>query len=244
MQNATAQNLETADTKESGLATLLQGYRFRVCEDAETFLRALEVRRQVYVEDFGYDVPVPDEYDHRSWLLIAEHVETGEIIGTMRMTPRAFGAIEAEEYFELPNDLDRARTIEISRFAIRSAYRKTKTFFPVISVGLFKLCYEFAHALGIEREVVCSKAERMWTYQSMGFQSTGITAQYEKLKGAEHELLWHDFREAGTWLAGNPFHELFCDLQFDEIVVPTSVPPLGLIEEPAMPEPFRLAVGA
>src|SRR5262245_61223921 len=84
---------------KSAYAGLLDGYRFRICEDPETFAAALEVRRDVYVHDFGYDVPVPDEYDDRSWLLVAETVPDGEVIGTMRITPRAFGPLESEEYF-------------------------------------------------------------------------------------------------------------------------------------------------
>lgn len=241
MQTATANQIETPEN-ESGLSTLLEGYRFYVAEDAATFQAALDVRREVYVENFGYDIPVPDEYDHRSWLLVAEHLETGQIVGTMRLTPRMFGPVEAEEYFTMPSDLDRATTIEISRFAILSAHRKTRTFFPVVSVGLFKLCYELTIALGVERQVVCSKAEKMWTYQSMGFESTGITKSYEKLNGAKHELLWHDFRQANEWLAGNPFHELFCERSFEEIELPAGAPVIGLVEEPT-PE-YRMAVGA
>jgi N-acyl-L-homoserine lactone synthetase len=245
MRNATAQKIETPAT-DSGLENLLEGYRFYVAEDADTFARALDVRREVYVENFGYDVPVPDEYDHRSWLLVAEHVESGEIIGTMRMTPRNYGPIEAEEYFTLPNDLDRADAIEISRFAILAGHRKTKTFLPVVSVGLYNLCYELALLVGAERQIVCSKAERLWSYQSMGFQGTGITTRYEKLNGCEHELLFHDFRDVYATVhsdqkTGNPFEELWA-LELDEVIVPTDVPPLGLVDEPT-PE-YRIAVGA
>ena len=240
MRNATAQTIETPAT-DSGLDNLLEGYRFYVADDAETFARALDVRREVYVENFGYDVPVPDEYDHRSWLLVAEHVETGEIIGTMRMTPRNFGPIEAEEYFTLPEDLDRGDAIEISRFAILAAHRKTKTFLPVVSVGLYKLCYELAMMVGSERQIVCSKAERLWSYESMGFQRTGITKSYEKLNGTVHELLSHDFSKVLDEVTGNPFQELW-SVRLDEVIVPTDVPPLGLVDQPA-PE-YRIAVGA
>jgi len=241
MASTAAQNIATTTSTDSGLATLLTGYRFFVAQDAETFARALEIRRKVYVEDFGYDVDVPDEYDHRSWLLVAEHVESGEIIGTMRMTPRTLGPIEAEEYFNLPADLDRAEVVEISRFAILKAFRKTRTFLPVVSIGLFRLCHDLALFAGAERQLVCSKAQRMWTYQSLGFETTGLTAAYEKLNGVPHQILWHDFRQADAWLAGNPFHELFCELSFDEVELPAEIPPLDLVDEPAR---YLHAVGA
>ena len=243
MRNATAQTIETPSATDSGLTTLLEGYRFYVAEDAETFARALEVRREVYVENFGYDVPVPDEYDHRSWLLVAEHVESGEIVGTMRMTPRTYGPVEAEEYFTLPKDLDSTDAIEISRFAILAGHRKTRTFLPVVSVGLFRLCFDLAMLVGAERQIVCTKAERLWSYQSMGFQSTGIKTRYEKLNGTEHELLGHDFRGIGNGaIAGNPFEELCCGVELDEVIAPSTIPPLGLVDEPE-PE-YRMAVGA
>jgi N-acyl-L-homoserine lactone synthetase len=243
MQNATAQKIETTDANELGLSTLLDGYRFRIADDADTFARALDVRREVYVEDFGYDVAVPDEYDSRSWLLVAEHVETGEIIGTMRIMAREFGPVECEEYFALPENVASRKVIELSRFAIVRAHRKTRTFLPVVSVGLFKLAHEFARLIGAECLVVCSKAAKIWTYQSLGFDRTGLTTSYAKLNNVEHELLALDFTTLYTDIAGNPFLELF-QMDLDEIILPTSVPSLGLVEEPMTPEPFKIAVGA
>ena len=66
------------------LARVLAGYRFHVCRDAVDVGRALDLRRQVSVDECGYDVPVPDRYDTRSWLLAAEEVATGACVGTMR----------------------------------------------------------------------------------------------------------------------------------------------------------------
>jgi N-acyl-L-homoserine lactone synthetase len=239
---ATALTVETEAT-ESYLSHLFEGYRFRVAETAEEFEAALEIRREVYCGDFGYDVPVPDEYDHRSYLLIAECEETGEIVGTMRITPRELGPVEAEEYFTLPSELDSRRAIEISRFAIKRSHRKTRTFLPVVSCGLFKLCYDFALFLGADCEIVCSKAEKMGSYFAVGFHSTGITKSYEKLNGAEHELLAHDFRVLDEIIdRNNPFRDLFF-AHYDEVVVPNDVPPTNLVDDP-FSEPLRMAVGA
>src|SRR5262245_56126215 len=84
---------------------LLDGFRFRVCETAEDATRAIWVRRRVYRDGSGYDVPVPDDVDARSWLLIAEDVRTGAAVGTVRITPRSVGELEAEEYMHLPKRL-------------------------------------------------------------------------------------------------------------------------------------------
>lgn len=239
---------QNTGTTGAGFATLLAGYRFYVAQDAETFARALAVRYKVYVEDFGYDIDVPDDFDHRSWLLVAEHVESQDIVGTMRVTPRTLGPIEAEEYFTLPADLDRAEVVEISRFAILKGFRKPRTILPAVSIGLFRLCYDLALRVGAERQLVCSKAERMWTYESLGFRATGLSAAYEKLNGVSHQILWHDFRRAGEWLAGSPLHELFCELSLDTVECPAETPPLGLTnrlragECSAMGEPLHGAL--
>ena len=240
MQTAT-QLKQTAAT-DSYLSTLLEGYRFRVAETAEEFAAALELRREVYCGDFGYDVPVPDEYDHRSYLLIAECEETGEIVGTMRLTPRELGPVEAEEYFTLPEHLDSIHAVEISRFAIKRSHRKTRTFLPVISVGLFKLCYEFSMLLGADCQIVCSKAEKMASYLSMGFTPTGLSKRYAKLNSVEHQLLEHDFRHVDVILKDNPFGEL-CATPLEQVTLPNGVPPTNLVDE-QFSEPLRMAVGA
>src|SRR5437879_6262161 len=90
------------DKQRSIFTRLLRGYRFSVCEDAASVARALEVRRQVYRETCGYEVPIPDEYDGRSWLLLAEDVRTGEAVGSLRVTPRAAGRLRPEEAFAVP----------------------------------------------------------------------------------------------------------------------------------------------
>jgi len=238
----TATQLKHTTATDSYLSTLLQGYRFRVAETAEEFAAALELRREVYCGDFGYDVPVPDEYDHRSYLLIAESEETGEIVGTMRLTPRELGPVEAEEYFRLPGALDSPRAIEISRFAIKRSHRKTRTFLPVISVGLFKLCYEFSMFLGADYQIVCTKEEKLSMYLSMGFRSTGITKRYAKLNGTQHELLFHEFNRIPVTLKDNPFGEL-CATPLEQVTLPNGVPPTNLVDE-QFSEPLRMAVGA
>jgi N-acyl-L-homoserine lactone synthetase len=241
MQPTTSHNPELSQERSSDETSFLAGYRFRVCEDEATFAAALELRGEVYVGDFGYDVPVPDEYDHRSWLLIAE-TEEGEIVGTMRLTPRMFGPLEAEEYFPLPAGLAGPKVVEISRFAIRRSHRRTHAG-PTVAVGLFKLCYELVTAIGAEQQVICSKLEKLPTYAALGFQSTGLTAWYEKLNGVLHELLVQDFRTVGTRLEDDFFRKFICDMSFEEVELPSQFPPLNLVEVPGT-DSFRLAACA
>src|SRR5258706_1309209 len=107
------ENLDASGAQNDIFPGLLRGYRFSVCETADASAEALDVRRRVYVEGVGYDVPVPDVYDARSWLLQAEDEETGKVVGSMRVTPRFAGPFELEEYFTLPRSFRSARAVEI-----------------------------------------------------------------------------------------------------------------------------------
>src|SRR5262249_41440850 len=129
------------------LPRLLEGYRFRVCENASDVRRALDVRRRVYVDAAGYQVPVPDDYDARSWFLIAEETRTGEAVGSMPLPPRSAGPLELEEYFTLAKTLRAPTAVELNRFAILPGHRKGKTFLPVVSLGLFKMVHTFLESI-------------------------------------------------------------------------------------------------
>jgi hypothetical protein len=232
MDTAQANQIGTGEAEDL-FSGMLGGFRFRVCDDAESIARALEVRRKVYVEGAGYDIPVPDEYDTWSWLLIAEDVQTGEAVGTMRLTPRAEGALEAEEYFRLPREMRNTKTLEMNRFAILPAYRKGKTFLPIVSIGLFKLAKQVAQREGIHHVVLCSKAERIWTYRWLGFEQTGLTVRYEKLNNAEHELLAIDVRIVDERWADNPLAPFLLEIDHAEIELPQSMPAVGLFDAAA-----------
>lgn len=212
----------------ASLDHILSGYRFRVAATAADVERALEVRRQVYVDGSGYQLPVPDRYDSRSWFLIAEDLATGAVVGCMRLTPHFAGPLEAEEYFTLPAALRTPTTIELNRFAILPAYRKGKTFVPVVSVGLFTLVRRFLQLVGATRMVIASKPERVWTYEWLRFKRTGLSARYAKLDYAEHELLTYDFTRAEEILQGHPFEAVFVHNDYREVEVPATVPALGL----------------
>jgi hypothetical protein len=223
------------------LSRILSGFRFTVCTGDAERARALDVRRRVYVDGCGYEIPVPDAYDGRSWLLLAEDTRTGEAIGTMRITPRSAGPLEAEEYFTLPPCVRNAGTIEVNRFAILPAYRSHSRVLPVVWAGLVKTAIAFISQIGAESVVVCSTPERAWNYVWLNLNGTGAKARYAKLGGVEHELLYCHVREAMS--TGHRFKEWFLDASEPEIELPARVPAPG--DETIVPsEPLRAVGGA
>ena len=236
----TAGTLDDPQAQQLFLEGLLEGYRFFVAQTPEDVAQALDIRRQVYHDEVGYDVAIPDEYDHRSWFLLAEEVATGKRVGTIRVTPRSEGPLEAEEYFRLPLPLQSRISLEVSRFAILPGYRKGKTFLPVVSLGLFNLTRCFADLMGFKYLVICSKAERLWTYEWLRFKRTGLVERYEKLQGAEHELLFLSFDWTEEALADHPLRIFIDGTRLPEVQIPeTDDAELGLLPGTAL-----AAVGA
>jgi N-acyl-L-homoserine lactone synthetase len=236
-------HIATTPADDALLGGLLQGFRFRVCADRESVSKALAVRHAVYVEEGGYDIPVPDQYDFWSWLLIAEDLATGEVVGTMRLTPRTEGPLETEEYFRLPRRLRTGKTVEMNRFAILPAYRKGKTFLPIVSLGLFKLAKEVTEQAGMDWGVLCAKAERVWTYTWLGFESTGLKARYAKLHDIEHEVLSFDVSCVDETFGDNPLAAFFVATDHPEIELPATLPPVGLVD-PALADRVLLKQSA
>lgn len=239
--NDNAARIQT-ETGDVDLENLLDGYRFIVCQTPEEVAQALDVRSRVYNDGSGYGIPVPDQYDPRSWLLLAIDLATGLPCGSMRLTPRSAGSIEAEEYFRLPLPLQTNRTVEISRFAILPEYRKGKTFIPVVSFGLFHLCKQLLDVVGAQHALLCAKPERVWTFEWTGYRRSGLSANYGKLGNAEHELMTCDLRKSHEIMAGHPFAPIFVGPALPQVEVPAQ-PPQLLGAAPAR-SVRRLAVGA
>jgi hypothetical protein len=219
------------DRKEA-LNLDLSGYRFSVCATVDEAQRALAVRRQVYVGEKGYDVAVPDSFDERSWLLMAEDVKTGEAVGTLRITCAKAGSIEMASCFQLPARLCEPDVAELSRLAILPGHRAGATHSLAVSLGLFKLMVQVILREGIRLLAVCSKAERIWSYTWLQFRSTGVSAPYTVLDGAMHEILLLDLRHGPE-----PYQDTFDLYDFffcqttPEIMIPDRVPPLGVHRE-------------
>jgi hypothetical protein len=213
---------------------LLRGYRFHVCEEPSAAGRALAIRRHVYQDASGYDVPVPDAYDARSWLLVAEDATTGDAVGSLRITPRWAGRLEVEESFVLPPDVLTPRLCEVTRFAILPRSRDSRRFLPSVALGLLKLCVHFLRVVGADRVVACSRLERVQTYRWLRFRPTGISGPYRPLDGTEHTVLTCDLGRGLSPHRDHRYWTFFVEIGHPEIVLPRRIPPLGIPEIPRL----------
>lgn len=207
-------------------AGLTAGYRFFVVETPADAREALDVRQAVYTRKVGAPIQVPDDIDARAWLLAAEHVDSGQIVGTMRVAPRDRGPFECEEFFDLPLRLRRGLPVEIARFAIVPQHRKGPESTPAVSLGLFRLSTDLCRRIRAHWVVIASRAKQVEIYRWLGFEQTGIISNYGSLAGAPHELLWHDFSRLGNF-DWHSMYEFFGGHTRPEIVLPDVLPEPG-----------------
>ena len=144
------------------------------------------------------------------------------------------------EYFTLPAPRAARRT----RLPLRDppGYRKGKTFLPVVSRP-FKTVQTRSRRVGAHYMVICAKPERVWTFEWIRFEHTGLTARYTKLNDAEHALLAYDFTAEKDTMSDHPLRAYWLDIVYPQVVVPKRLPALGLGGETAA-RYVRLAVGA
>ncbi len=205
---------------------LTAGYRFFLVEEAGDAREALDLRRGIYDDKVGQPVDVPDEIDSRTWLLAALHTESDQIVGTMRITPRDRGAFECEQFFDLPLRLTRGVATEITRFAVLPLHRKKPDALPAVSLGLFRLSMDLVRRIDADWVVIASQPDQIETYRWLGFEQTGIIANYGTLADAPHELLWHDFKKLGSF-EWHPLHQFFGEFPRPEVVLRDPLPEPG-----------------
>lgn len=219
-------NSSTESTPKSPWDELTAGYRFFVVERAIAAREALDLRRNVYERKLGKTLEVPDPIDERAWLLAAEHTDSEQIVGTMRLAPSDHGALECEESFDLPLRLRQGLSVEITRFSVHPLHRRKPDSLPPVSLGLFRLATDVCRRIDARWVVIASGPEQVDTYQWLAFERTGIISEYEALGGAPHELLWHDFQKHGSF-ESHPLAGFFGPAPRPEIQMPDKLPAPG-----------------
>src|SRR5436309_12454717 len=129
----------------------------------------------------------------------------------------------------------------LSRWFGRTARPDRRRFLPVVALGLFKLVSHFVvAAAGAEHAIVCSKAERIWSYEWMRFKRSGLVARYTKLGGAEHELMASDLRSGVGMHSDHRYWAFFFEIDHPEVVLPARLPEPGLGRQAAFqPLPLK-----
>jgi predicted GNAT family N-acyltransferase len=118
---------------------LFEGLTFKVASQAERG-EALNLRREVYLEEFGDEGL--DELDADAHHLIAVNEER-RVIAALRIIDAEHRPFDLEHFVELPRLAAGRIPAEVARFCVAKDYRHVHRG-QIVHLGLFKLLYMFA----------------------------------------------------------------------------------------------------
>ena len=180
---------------------------FLVAEDEAIKDEIYKLRYRIYVEEFGFESPddhpngmEKDIYDQHSIHFAGVNADTGEVIATMRIilhSELGFPLEHIEEVSFVGDKSDLRKIIEVSRFAVDSAYRRRKEDIlfkgqpieeeiefdrrssprntpdrrqkPVVVYGLFRLLYQTTKKLGVKNWCMISEQYLHSALSKIGF---------------------------------------------------------------------------
>lgn len=145
------------------VATTTAAYQARLARDAADLIRALKLRYQVFNVELGeglstslgsgYDI---DRFDPVVDHIVAEHIPTGDIVGTYRLQTGASalaheGFYSAQEFDFAPYDSIRPEIVELGRACVHKDHRTSN----VLGM-LWKRIVEYAIERGCRYLIGCS----------------------------------------------------------------------------------------
>lgn len=152
---------------------LFEGFTFKVADAGERD-KALNLRRELYLEEFGDDGL--DSLDDSAHHLVALNPQRN-IIAALRIVDAAHRPFDLDHFVELPY-LDPARIpAEVGRFCISKDYRQVRSD-QFVHLGVFKLLYDFASVQGITDLFTLGTYELRSLYRFICFRETDIKCRH------------------------------------------------------------------
>jgi|ERR1700687_1604813 len=168
-----------------------ESFRCRVATGPDVE-RAIEIRRQVYTEEFGFDLGGAgprDALDDRAIHLLAT-TSTDEPVASLRLIDASARPFEVESFLNLTPYLDPGRhPAEITRLCIRAPYRRiTRTAF--VHLAILDAVLRLAHRLNVTDFVASTRPDLMAFYAYLLFESyPHVVYRHPEIGNAEHTLM-------------------------------------------------------
>jgi N-acyl-L-homoserine lactone synthetase len=153
---------------------------------------AIEVRRQVYVEEFGFDLGGEgprDQIDDRAYHLVAKTPD-GHLVASLRLVDEPDRPFEIERFVDLHPFLQPGwHPAEITRLCIMAPFRRiTKGSF--VHLNLLEAVLQLTARLGISHIVASTRQELMPVYRYLLFDPyPTITYHHPEIGNALHTLM-------------------------------------------------------
>jgi class 3 adenylate cyclase len=175
---------------------------FSLVDNSKEKSRALKIRTQAYANEGKYSGPklMEDTFDAYSRIVLAKL--GNEDIGTVRVTfsKNKEEPFELESSIELPNFIDRTKTIEVSRLAVYPAYQRTD-----LVLGLVQRAIEIGVKAHVQNVITSCTEEKIPIYRKLGFLVSSKSFTLETLKGIPHFFLRLPTNEVVPTGSRNPF---------------------------------------
>jgi predicted GNAT family N-acyltransferase len=158
-------------------------------------LQAFEVRRRVYIEEYGFDLggrgPKDDIDDRAQHLLVT--AEGGEPVASLRLVDAADRPFEIERFVDINSHIvNCVRPAEVTRMCIAQPYRRI-THASFVHVVLLRALLEKARELGISHIVASTRAELSRFYAYSMFETVpDVTYRHPEIGGALHIFMMLD----------------------------------------------------
>jgi N-acyl-L-homoserine lactone synthetase len=135
--------------------------------------RAIEIRRQVYIEELGFDLGgagPSDSLDDRAIHLLAT-TASGEAVGSLRFIDASARPFEIEAFLDLSPYISPARhPAEITRLCVIAPYRRiTRAAF--VHLAILEAVLRLARRLGVTDFVASTRSDLMAFYTYLLFET-------------------------------------------------------------------------
>lgn len=153
---------------------------------------AIEIRRLVYIEEFGFDLGgegPSDEIDNRAYHLVAK-TSAGDLVASLRLVDEPGRPFEIERFVDLESFLRPGwHPAEITRLCILAPFRRI-TQASFVHLSLFEAVLRLTHRLRISHIVASTRQELMPVYRYLLFDAyPDITYSHPEIGNALHTLM-------------------------------------------------------
>lgn len=162
-------------------------FRIRLVRTSEQLRQAVSVRRVAYSERFAAlagDVEVPEicDREHEPSILIAENVDSGRVVGTVRLNLGP-NVLDLLDDVDLPESFRSERVCYVSRMAAIGTGKEKRVIRELLSKAMFQFCL----ARQIQRLLLAPVVPRERLYYSWGFENVFSDGQPRTPKLLHHQ---------------------------------------------------------
>ena len=176
------------------------GFECRIVT-GEAIEQAIELRRRVYTEEFGYDLGGAgprDALDDRAIHLLASTTE-GKPVGSLRLIDATQRPFEIEAFLDLTPYLDpRRHAAEITRLCILAPYRRISRA-AFVHLAIFGAVLRLTRELGVTDLIASTRTDLMDFYKYLLFETyPGAVYEHPEIGNALHTLMRLDLTTIAT----------------------------------------------